>query len=199
LTGFSILSVFAMMIGMQEDIARILFHETTILRRLDEMASSITEDYRNRDLTVIAVMNGSVVFLADLLRRIPLPLQVDAISVASYHGTSSTGKLRFRQTELPDVSGRHVLLLDDILDSGLTLSSIVEKFRSFPGVKSVSTCVLLAKEVPRPGNLQADYVGFSIGNEFVVGYGLDYNEHYRNLPYVGVLTPEAIERYACKD
>jgi len=183
---------------MQEDIAKILFHETTIMKRLDEMAAEITEDYRNKDLTVIAVMNGSVVFLADLLRRIPLPLQVDAISVASYHGTSSTGKLRFRQTGFPDVSGRHVLLLDDILDSGLTISAIVEKFQSSPGVQSVATCVLLSKEVPRPGNLMPDYVGFSIGNEFVVGYGLDYNERYRNLPYVGVLTPEAIERYASK-
>src|SRR5436853_4380011 len=116
---------------MQEDLERILFHETTILRRLDEMAATISQDYRHRDLTVIAVLNGSLIFMADLLRRIPLPLKLDCLSVASYHGgTRTTGDVVFKQIALPDVAGRHILILDDILDSGVTLAAIVEKLQA---------------------------------------------------------------------
>jgi len=181
---------------MQEDIDKILIHETTILSRLDEMALQIATAYRDRELTVLAVLNGSFVFLADLLRRIPLPLQVDALSVSSYHGTASTGRLEFRQTRMPDLAGRHVLILDDILDSGLTLAAIKQRISESTGVLGVSTCVLLRKKVPRKVEVEADYVGFEIENEFVVGYGLDYNERYRNLPFIGVLKPEAIARHA---
>lgn len=177
----------------REDIEEILFHETTILSRLDSLAREITREYRGKDLTIIALLNGSFVFLADLLRRIPLPLQIDCLSVASYRGTKSTGSLQFRQTSLPDVAGRHVLLLDDILDSGLTLSTVRKKLLAQPGVLGVKTCVLLAKAIPREEDLHADFTGFEIGNEFVVGYGLDYNEHYRNLPFIGVLSPSAIQ------
>src|SRR5947207_7064581 len=113
---------------MQADLDRILFHETTILRRLGELAAQIVHDYRDRELTVIAVLNGSLIFMADLLRRIPLPLKLDCLSVASYHGgTKSTGEVVFRQVAMPDVTGRHILILDDILDSGLTLNAIRRK------------------------------------------------------------------------
>src|SRR5437868_10957184 len=116
------------MIDMQEDLERILFNEQTILRRLDEIAAQISADYRQRELTVIAVLNGSLIFMADLLRRIPLPLKLDCLSVASYHGgTTTTGEVIFRQVALTDVTGRHILILDDILDSGLTLSAIRRK------------------------------------------------------------------------
>ena len=179
---------------MQADIENILLHETTILARLDEMAAQITQDYAGKDLTVIAVLNGSFIFVADLLRRIPLPLQVDCLSVASYHGSQSTGTIHFRQNNLPDVAGRHVLILDDILDSGLTLHTIVERFRQDLGALSVRTCVLLDKQVNKAKEIRADYVGFSIENKFVVGYGLDYLEHYRNVSFIGVLKPSAIER-----
>ncbi len=115
---------------MQDDLERVLFDEAAILRRLDEIAAQITEDYRDRELTVIAVLNGSLIFMADLLRRIPLPLKLDCLSVASYHGgTKSTGEVIFRQVVLPDVQGRHILILDDILDSGLTLAAIRRKAR----------------------------------------------------------------------
>jgi len=181
---------------MQQDIKKVLFHETTILERLDELAERLTCDYGNKDLTILAVLNGSFVFLADLLRRIPLPLQVDCLSVASYHGTRSSGEVNFRQSTLPDFSGRHVLILDDILDSGLTLYSVREKIQNQPGILSVRTCVLLNKKVERAVEMEADYSAFEIGNEFVVGYGLDYNERYRNLPFVGVLTDEAIRQHA---
>lgn len=181
---------------MVSDIAKVLYHESTILSRLDELAHQITEDYKGRELTVIAILNGSFIFMADLLRRIPLPLQVDGWSVSSYHGTNTTGRINFRQTQLADVKGRHVLLLDDILDSGLTIHSIKERLEKEAGAASLRVCVLLRKNVERVRHVDADYVGFDIPNEFVVGYGLDYNERYRNLPYIGVLNEEGIRRYA---
>ena len=177
---------------MQDDLERILFSEQTILARLDEIAAEITREYRDRELTVIAVLNGSLIFVADLLRRIPLPLKLDCVSVASYHGgTKSTGEVIFRQVALPDVEGRHILILDDILDSGQTLSAIRRKLETARPL-SVRLCVLLQKEIERVAPITADYVGFKIGREFVVGYGLDYMERYRNLPCIGVLRNDLI-------
>jgi hypoxanthine phosphoribosyltransferase len=178
---------------MLEDIRKILFHESTILSRLDELAHDITTDYRGKDVTVIAILNGSFIFVADLLRRIPLPLQVDCLGVSSYHGTKTTGSVNFRQTTVADLRDRHVLILDDILDSGHTLHAIQERL-SREGALSLRTCVLLRKQVERAREVDGDYVAFDIPNEFVVGYGLDYNENYRNLPFVGVLTEDAIHR-----
>ena len=179
---------------MLDDIARILFHEQTILSRLDELAREITAQYEGQELTVIAVLNGSLIFTADLLRRIPLPLQLDCLSVSSYHGgTESTGVVTFDRISLPDVNDRHVLIVDDILDSGRTLQAICAKLHAEARPKSVRICVLLRKEKPRAAELEAQYVGFDIGDEFVVGYGLDYAQHYRNLPFVGVLRPEIFE------
>jgi hypoxanthine phosphoribosyltransferase len=182
---------------MLNDIERTLYHEQTILRRLDELAAHITADYAGRDLTVIAVLNGSLFFMADLLRRIQLPLRLDSLSVSSYHGgTQSTGLVTFDQTSLPDVEGRHVLILDDILDTGLTLNAIRDRLLAEASPASVRICVLLRKEKPRARELEADYVGFDIGDEFVVGYGLDFDERYRNLPFIGVLKPEVFSAAA---
>ena len=177
---------------MQDDLDRVLFSEQTILARLDELAAQIVRDYRERELTVIAVLNGSLIFMADLLRRLPLPLKLDCLSVASYHGgTKTTGEVVFRQVNLPDVEGRHILVLDDILDSGLTLNAIRRKLEEANPL-SVRVCVLLEKQIPRAAPVEADYIGFKIGNEFVVGYGLDYMERYRNLPCIGVLRKDLI-------
>jgi hypoxanthine phosphoribosyltransferase len=177
---------------MQEDLDRVLFDEPTILRRLDELAADITREYQSRELTIIAVLNGSLIFMADLLRRIPLPLKLDCLSVASYHGgTKTTGEVIFKQLALPDVAGRHILILDDILDSGLTLAAIREKLTTAQPL-SVKICVLLRKLKERLRPVEADYVGFNIGDEFVVGYGLDYLERYRNLPCIGVLRKDKI-------
>ena len=177
---------------MLADLERVLFDEATILRRLDEIAAQIVIEYRERDLTVIAVLNGGLIFMADLLRRIPLPLKLDCLSVASYHGgTATTGEVVFKQLALPDVAGRHILILDDILDSGVTLAAISEKLRGAQPA-SVKICVLLRKEKVRLRQVDADYVGFEIGDEFVVGYGLDYMERYRNLPCIGVLRSDLI-------
>jgi hypoxanthine phosphoribosyltransferase len=177
---------------LQDDLERVLFDEPTILRRLDEIAAQISEDYRDRELTVIAVLNGSLVFMADLMRRITLPLRLNCLSVASYHGKAQTsGEVIFNQVAPPDVKGRHLLLLDDILDSGHTLAAIRDKLET-AAPRSIKVCVLLSKKRPRTREVDADYVGFEIENEFVVGYGLDYDERYRNLPYVGVLREELI-------
>jgi hypoxanthine phosphoribosyltransferase len=183
---------------MQADLDRILFDEETIHRRLDELAAKISHDYRDRELTVIAVLNGSVILLADLLRRIPLPLKFDCLSVASYHGgTKPAGEPVFRQVPLPDIVGRHVLILDDILDSGGTLASIREKLET-AGALSVRICVLLEKKRIRMRAVEPDYVGFEIADEFVVGYGLDYMERYRNLPCIGVLRRDLILNHVGK-
>jgi hypoxanthine phosphoribosyltransferase len=177
---------------MQDDLERVLFDEATIHRRLDELAARISADYSDRELTVVAILNGSVILMADLLRRIPLPLKLDCLSVASYHGgTKSMGELVFRQVSLPDIAGRHVLILDDILDSGVTLATIREKLET-AGPRSVRICVLLEKKRTRVRVVEPDYVGFEIADEFVVGYGLDYMERYRNLPCIGVLRKELI-------
>lgn len=172
---------------MENDIQKILFSEQTILSRLDEIGWQISMDYEGKDLTVIAIMNGSIMFMSDLLKRVRIPLQIDCWSISSYHGHKSSGAINFRQHEICDVTNRHVLLLDDILDSGLTLHTIKNKIKNETEVLSVKSCVLLSKRVQRVREIEAEYIGFSIDNEFVVGYGLDYNEHYRNLPYVGVL------------
>ncbi len=177
---------------MQADLDRVLFDEATILRRLDEIAAQISSDYRDRELTVIAVLNGSIIFMADLLRRIPLPLKLDCLSVASYHGgTKSSGEVIFKQIALPDIAGRHILILDDILDSGLTLFAIRQKLETAKP-RSIRVCVLLQKRKARACPVHADYVGFEIEDEFVVGYGLDYMERYRNLSCIGVLRKDLI-------
>jgi hypoxanthine phosphoribosyltransferase len=178
--------------AMQDDLERVLFDQATIMRRLDEIAAQISADYRDRELTVIAILNGSLMFMADLLRRIPLPLRLDCLSVASYHGGLQTsGEVIFRQIAQPDVAGRHILLLDDILDSGTTINAIREKLQT-ASPQSIRVCVLLRKIKARARPTEADYVGFEIADEFVVGYGLDYRERYRNLPCIGVLKKELV-------
>jgi len=181
---------------MIEDIERVLLEESVILQRLDDLAQKITLDYQGKDLMVISLMNGSFVFMADLLRRIPLPLQIDSWSISSYHGTRTSGRVEFRQNHIADVKGRHVLILDDILDSGRTLRAVFDRLEAESGATNIRSCVLLDKKVQRHTPFVADYAGFEIPDEFVVGYGLDYNERYRNLPFIGVLKAEAIARHA---
>ena len=183
---------------MRSEISCVLFDETAIAHRLDEMAADISRDFEGCEMTVVAVLNGSVMFGADLLRRLEMPLRLDCLSVSSYHGARSTGVVTFNQNRLPDIAGRHVLLLDDILDTGNTLHAIRDKLMKEACPLGIKVCVLLRKDVPRAMELEADYVGFDIPNEFVVGYGLDYMERFRNLPYIGVISEEAIARYALK-
>jgi hypoxanthine phosphoribosyltransferase len=175
---------------MQEDLSKVLLHTSTIFARLDEMAATLTEEYAGRELTVLCLMSGSFMFGADLLRRIPLPLRIICLSVSSYHGgTSTSGQVTF-QAAMPDLEGRHVLIIDDILDTGLTLSCLTGKILRETRTLSTKICVLLRKNTGAPRPIEADYVGFDIPNEFVVGYGLDFQEKYRNLPFIGVLRNE---------
>ncbi len=177
---------------MRDDIERVLIDEAVIMKRLDTMAVEIERDFPAGTLVVIILLKGALVFAADLLRRIPRPLEIECLNVASYHGgLESTGNVDFLDRHFPEVKGRHVLLLDDILDTGRTLHAVERRLMG-EGATAVHTAVLLAKDKPRAEEVQADYVGFGIGDEFVVGYGLDYQGRYRNLPYVGVLKASAI-------
>jgi hypoxanthine phosphoribosyltransferase len=157
------------------------------------MAAQITADYSDRELTVIAILTGSLMFMSDLLRRIPLPLRLDCLSVVSYHGkTQTSGDVVFKLA-VPDVGGQDVLILDDILDTGYTLAAVRKKLQTAKP-RSIRVCVLLSKRKQRARDVDADYIGFEIDDEFVVGYGLDFMERYRNLPYVGVLRKELLEQ-----
>jgi len=177
---------------MQCDLERVLFEEPAIHRRFDELAAQISNDYRNHEVTLIAVLNGSLMFMSDLLRRIPLPLKLNCVSVVNYHGKAQTsGEVIFKQVALPDVIGRDILILDDILDSGHTLAAIRDKLEAAKP-RSIPVCVLLSKKKPRARHVDADYVGFEIEDEFIVGYGLDFMERYRNLPCIGVLRKELV-------
>jgi len=179
---------------MQRDIERVLFDGPAIHKRLEEMAAQITADYLERELTVIAILTGSLMFMSDLLRRIPLPLKLDCLSVASYHGeTQATGEVIFKQVAVPDVASQDVLILDDILDTGRTLAAVRKKLETAKP-RSIRVCVLLSKRKQRAREVDADYIGFEVGDEFVVGYGLDFMERYRNLPYIGVLAKELLEQ-----
>jgi hypoxanthine phosphoribosyltransferase len=158
------------------------------------MAAQITADYVNRELAVIAILTGTLMFMSDLLRRIPLPLKLNCLSVASYHGkTQTSGEVFFNELSVPDVSGQDVLILDDILDTGHTLAAVREKLETAKP-RSIRVCVLLSKRKQRARDVDADYIGFEIDDEFVVGYGLDFMERYRNLPYIGVLRKEWLEQ-----
>ena len=179
---------------VQSDIERVLFDGPAIHKRLDEIATQITADYSDRKLVVIAILTGTLMFTSDLLRRIPLPLKLNCLSVASYHGkTQTSGEVFFKELSVPEVAGQDVLILDDILDTGYTLAAVREKLET-ARPRSIRVCVLLSKRKRRARNVDADYTGFEIDDEFVVGYGLDFMERYRNLPYIGVLRKELVEQ-----
>ena len=165
----------------------ILIPAERIQRRIAELAAQIGADYQGRPVTIVGVLTGSLMFLADLVRHLDLPLRIGFIQASSYRGAVTIpGKLHVAPELLPDVRARHVLLLDDILDTGQTLSFLVEHIRDL-GVASLKVVVLLRKQGRQLVPLVPDYCGFDIPDEFVVGYGLDFNDEYRNLPYLGVL------------
>ena len=175
---------------MHDDLAEILLTETQIQHRLDELAAEIQRDYAGRDLTLISILTGSVIFVADLLRRLSLPVRLDCVGVASYHGgTASTGTVTWTKPLQLDVRDRDVLLVDDILDTGLTILHVRAAIQQ-QQPRSLKYAAFLEKDVPHRAGCRADYVAFKIPDRFVVGYGLDYRERYRNLPYVGVLKPQ---------
>jgi hypoxanthine phosphoribosyltransferase len=165
----------------------ILINEAEIQRRVRELGRQIEVDYQGKPLTIVAVLTGSLILLADLIRQIQLPHRVALLQASSYRGaTTTSGTLVLNETFAPDVVGRDVLLLDDILDTGYTLSTLVARMQD-RGAQSVRTAVLLRKIGRQQVHLEPDYCGFTIPDAFVVGYGLDYNDDYRHLPYVAVL------------
>lgn len=173
------------------DIARVLLTSQHIQDRVVELGRQITGDYADvADLLLVGVLKGSVVFIVDLARRIDLPLSMDFIAISSYgQSTESSGVVRLLKDLDSDIQDRHVLIVEDIIDSGLTLSYLLDQLeRRNPA--SLRICSLLNKPDRRTTSVHVDYLGFDIPNEFVVGYGLDYAEHYRNLPFIGILKPE---------
>ncbi|MGA2748797.1 MAG: hypoxanthine phosphoribosyltransferase [Verrucomicrobiota bacterium] len=173
----------------RKEIESVLISQERLARRVHALAREIESDFAGRDLVIVALLNGTVVFLADLLRRLSLPLRLDFIGVSSYGGGTESTDLVFTKELRLDVGGRDVLLVDDILDTGKTLARVTAKLRKL-GPRQIRSCVLLDKPSRRVEKVTADYVGFTIPNHFVVGYGLDYAERYRNLPFVGILHPE---------
>jgi hypoxanthine phosphoribosyltransferase len=166
----------------------VLISEVQLKRRVTELAREIAVDFAGRDLMVVSLLNGTVLFLADLIRRLGLPLRLDFIGVSSYGQGTVSRELIFTKELRLDVRHRDVLLVDDILDTGRTLSSVLARLQRLrPRV--IRTCVLLDKPARRVEKIEADYVGFTIPDFFVVGYGLDFAERYRNLPFIGVLKP----------
>lgn len=176
---------------MHNDIEKILLSEQQIQARIQELGEVLTKEYADKNPVIVGVLKGVVVFYADMIRHIQVPCQLDFMWISSYAGADSTGKMLVRQDVTADIEGRHVLILEDIFDTGNSLEFTVNHLKK-QNPASIKICTLLDKpERRRPGvTVQADYVGFTIPNAFVVGYGLDYNEKYRNLPYVGILKPE---------
>lgn len=173
-----------------EDLDKILVDETAIKKRLKELGSEIESTYAGRDLAVIAIINGAIIFVADLIRELNIPIQLDCIRVSSYRDeTRPVQEPEIIDKIRLDLQGIDVLLIDDILDTGKTLSKVCEIFRKL-NPASLRTCVLLDKHTTRSVDFEADFVGFQIPDEFVVGYGLDFAERYRQLPCIGVLKPE---------
>lgn len=175
---------------MEENILKILFKEEEIQKRVKELGQQITRDYRDKDLFVIGILKGAVVFLSDLIREIKVPLQMDFMAVSSY-GTSThtSGVVRFLKDLELDIAGKDVLVVEDIVDTGLTLTYLKENLLA-RGPRSLKICTFLDKPSRRKIAITPDYNGYEIPDEFVVGYGLDYNEQYRHLPYIGVLNPK---------
>src|SRR6266850_4414056 len=177
----------------RKEVERILITDDAIAQRIREMSREIARDFKGREMVVVSLLNGTVLFLADLIRHLSLPMRLDFIGVSSYGAGTESGELVFTKELRLDVRGRDVLLVDDILDTGKTLSRVLSKLQALKP-RRIKTCVLLNKAARRIEHVQADYVGFDIPDVFVVGYGLDFAERYRNLSFVGVLHPHVYEK-----
>ena len=179
---------------MEQDMQQILFTQAQVAGRIREMSREITRDYAGKAPLVVGILRGSFIFMADLVRQVELPLHLDFMSASSYGaGTVSSGQVNIRLDLQEDIAGRDVLLVEDILDTGNTLSKLVAELQA-RGPASLKLCVLLDKPDRRTKPIQADYVGFTIPDAFVVGCGLDYDQRYRNLPYIGILKPSVYEK-----
>lgn len=178
---------------LANDIKEILYDEKDIANKVQELADKINADYKD-GLVAIGILKGSIPFMADLIRKIDVPLVMDFMDVTSYEGTTSSGEVRILKDLSTRIEGKDVLIIEDIIDTGITLSYLTEVLKS-RGVKSLKLCTLLTKPSRRSEKIKVDYVGYEIEDNFVVGYGMDYNENYRNLPYIGILDEKVYKWY----
>ncbi|HIW09428.1 MAG TPA: hypoxanthine phosphoribosyltransferase [Candidatus Faecalibacterium intestinigallinarum] len=176
---------------MRDDIQTVLVTEEQLRAKVAELGAQVSRDYAGRDLLLVSILKGAVVFMADLMRAVTIPCSIDFMVVSSYGGTNteSTGLVKIVKDLDADLSGRDVLIVEDVLDTGVTLSNLVPMLK-MRHPNSVRICAILDKPARRKTDIRADYIGFEVPDAFVVGYGLDYDEKYRNLPFVGVLKPE---------
>ena len=174
---------------MRRDIERILISEEEIQKKVAEMGKKISEDFRDKDPLFVGVLKGCFIFMADLMRYVDIRCSMDFMAVSSYSGTSSTGAVKINKDLSEDIEGRHVIIVEDILDSGVTLSYL-KQYLMVRKPASISIATWMDKRARRKADVYADYSCVEIPDAFVVGYGLEYNERYRNLPYIGVLKPE---------
>ena len=180
--------------AVHEDIDRVLFTEEDLRARVKDMGRQITADHEGESLLVVSVLRGAAIFMADLVREIDLQLEMDYMAISSYgNGVKSSGIVRILKDLTSSVEGRHVLIAEDILDSGLTLKYLIRNLES-RNPASIEVATLLRKKTKAQADIDCRYVGFECPDEFIVGYGMDYAERYRNLPYIGVLKPEVYER-----
>lgn len=179
------------MYDMNRDIDHILVSQQLLQDKISELGAQISRDYDGHELLLVSILKGSVVFMADLMRAITIPCAIDFMVVSSYGGsnTTTTGLVKIVKDLDQDLSGKDVLIVEDILDTGVTLSHLMPMLQ-MRNPRSVKICSILSKPSRRKADIEPDYMGFEVPDEFVVGYGLDYDEKYRNLPYVGVLKPE---------
>lgn len=179
---------------MQQDIQEVLFSEQVLNERISELGAQITKDYQGKPLIVVGILKGSNIFTSDLVRKINLPLKMDFMAVSSYgNATESTGVVKILKDLDRGIEDQHVLIVEDIVDSGLTLKYLKDILLT-RNPASVKICTLLDKPARRKENIVPDYLGFEVPDEFIVGYGIDYAEHYRNLPFVGILKREVYEK-----
>ena len=175
---------------LTSDVAKVLIDHEQIQARVRELGAQITEDYRGQDLLLLCILKGGIVFLTDLMRHIAIPHEIEFMAISSYGAaTESSGIVRIVMDLATSIQGRNVLIVEDIVDTGTTLAYVKDMLQT-RGPRSLRVCTLLNKPERRQVDVVLDYVGFDIPNEFVIGYGLDFNEHYRNLPFVGVLRCE---------
>lgn len=180
--------------SMNDDIRAVLVSEQQLKDKVAQLGAQISQDYAGKDLVLVSILKGAVVFMADLMRAVTIPCSIDFMVVSSYGaGTTTTGLVKIIKDLDSDLSSKDVLIVEDILDTGVTLSNLVPMLK-MRDPNSVRICAILDKPSRRRADIQADYTGFQVPDEFVVGYGLDYDEKYRNLPYVGVLKPSVYEK-----
>jgi len=179
---------------MNSDISQVLVSEQELQAKVAELGAQISRDYAGKNLLLVSILKGAVVFMADLMRAVTVPCGIDFMVVSSYGGanTTSTGLVKIIKDLDQDLSGKDVLIVEDILDTGITLSHLIPMLR-LRNPNSVRLCTILSKPSRRQADITPDYLGFEVPDAFVVGYGLDYDEKYRNLPYVGVLKPEVYQ------